>query len=574
MYRVDQPEHAAHPDARACAACGARAPTPTSSSSTRRTAAARADALNAGINFVRYPLFCCSTRTRAASPISLQSHTPLPRVIRPHGCGRRHHPHCQWLRRLNGGWWARSGAPASSPGAAAGRRIHARVLCGRLGWNPVNGLLVISGAFGVFHKETVIEAGGYRADAIGEDIALLRPPPRAHSPAPAPVSHCLRAGPGALDRGTEHHGPAPRPADRWQRGLSQTLWLHRRMMFSPRYGAVGMAGPAFFLLFECLGAFAEAAGYIAIRSALRSASIDAGRGRPVLHCSRSARASPVTVGAAARRHAPIKFRRRARLRPAPHLLRDRELRLPPAHDLLPGARGSSPTCAATTAGATSTARASPPTRSSPTSGCAKACAKRPLAGRWREPVCSPRERSRRRPPRGARGCPRTRGRGAGAPQHEPETTARAASSVGNQAFGQVLSRMKLRRGDPSVGRRAPRHRSGDRRRARRRQPAPLHARATSGTSSGTPSRTSACTRTRTPRRWPAPSRARLRDRHGHLLRLRRVPARDHRRTRADRPRGRPHQPAARRAARGAADGLEPGRATRGRGGWRARELVG
>ncbi len=46
-------------------------------------------------------------------------------------------------------------------------------LFGRLGWNPVNGVLVISGAFGVFHKETVIEVGGYRHSTIGEDMELV-----------------------------------------------------------------------------------------------------------------------------------------------------------------------------------------------------------------------------------------------------------------------------------------------------------------------------------------------------------------------------------------------------------------
>ena len=46
-------------------------------------------------------------------------------------------------------------------------------LFGRLGWNQVNGLLVISGAFGVFHKETVIEAGGYRRNTLGEDMELV-----------------------------------------------------------------------------------------------------------------------------------------------------------------------------------------------------------------------------------------------------------------------------------------------------------------------------------------------------------------------------------------------------------------
>ena len=46
-------------------------------------------------------------------------------------------------------------------------------LMGRLGWSAINGLLIISGAFGVFHKETVINVGGFRNDTVGEDMELI-----------------------------------------------------------------------------------------------------------------------------------------------------------------------------------------------------------------------------------------------------------------------------------------------------------------------------------------------------------------------------------------------------------------
>ena len=61
--------------------------------------------------------------------------------------------------------------------------------------------------------------------------------------------------------------------DRWHRGLTDTLVRHRRMIFNPRYGAVGMVGLPFFVLFEFLGAFIEAVGlHRARRSASRSAT--------------------------------------------------------------------------------------------------------------------------------------------------------------------------------------------------------------------------------------------------------------------------------------------------------------
>jgi glycosyltransferase involved in cell wall biosynthesis len=53
-------------------------------------------------------------------------------------------------------------------------------MAGRLGWQQINSLLIISGAFGLFSKERVIEVGGYltqrgihRKDTVGEDMELV-----------------------------------------------------------------------------------------------------------------------------------------------------------------------------------------------------------------------------------------------------------------------------------------------------------------------------------------------------------------------------------------------------------------
>lgn len=44
-------------------------------------------------------------------------------------------------------------------------------LSSRIGWDQINGLLIISGAFGLFRKSAVIEVGGYK-QTIGEDKEL------------------------------------------------------------------------------------------------------------------------------------------------------------------------------------------------------------------------------------------------------------------------------------------------------------------------------------------------------------------------------------------------------------------
>ncbi len=134
----------------------------------------------------------------------------------------------------------------------------------RTGWSMMNSLLIVSGAFGLFRKDAVIDVGGFARDSIGEDFELctrlharMRELKRPYHIAFVPDPVCWTEAPAQLRQlGGQR--------DRWHRGLTDTLVRHRRMIFNPRYGAVGMIGLPFFTLFEFLGAFIEAAGYIAV----------------------------------------------------------------------------------------------------------------------------------------------------------------------------------------------------------------------------------------------------------------------------------------------------------------------
>ena len=126
----------------------------------------------------------------------------------------------------------------------------------------LNGLLVISGAFGLFRKDVIIRCGGYRHDTVGEDMELVV---RMHKTmrenkipyritfVPEPV--CWTEVPESL-RILSHQ------RNRWQRGLIETLITHRKMLLDPRYGVVGMLAMPFFFFFEMLGPIVELLGYI------------------------------------------------------------------------------------------------------------------------------------------------------------------------------------------------------------------------------------------------------------------------------------------------------------------------
>ncbi len=221
----------------------------------------KADALNAGINAAQYPLFCALDADGVLRPDSLQCITrPFqddPKTVAAGGI----------IRIANGcevvnGWLVRTGV-SNRPLAVLQMVEYCRAfLFGRLGWNPVNGLLVISGAFGVFHKETVIEVGGYRRNTIGEDMELIVRLHRVLSQARRPYRIVFAPEPVCWTEAPEKLSVLRSQRIRWQRGLCDSLWLNRRLLFSPRSGWPGWAAFPFTLLYECLSPVVEALGWV------------------------------------------------------------------------------------------------------------------------------------------------------------------------------------------------------------------------------------------------------------------------------------------------------------------------
>ncbi|MDO9485289.1 MAG: glycosyltransferase [Actinomycetota bacterium] len=137
-------------------------------------------------------------------------------------------------------------------------------LLGRVGWSELNGLLIISGAFGMFRKDIVIEVGGFDLHCIGEDAELVA---RMHH-------HMLsnkRPYRMAMVPDTVNWTEVPetvkvlgRQRRRWSRGLTELLIKHRRMFLNPRYGRIGLVVMPYFLLFEALGPFIELFGFATV----------------------------------------------------------------------------------------------------------------------------------------------------------------------------------------------------------------------------------------------------------------------------------------------------------------------
>ncbi len=224
----------------------------------------KADALNAGINLSSFPYFC------AIDGDSIVENDGLLKTMKPiiESDGQIIVTGGS-VRIANGSTISRSKVEAidlpTSPVVLMQIVEYFRAfLIGRLALSHLNILLIISGAFGVFNKERVIQAGGYNKNTVGEDMELvvrlhrlLREEKSKQRIEYVPDPVCWTEAPESLDVLRSQR-------IRWQRGLFETLWTHRKMMLNPKYGSVGLFSMPYFLFVELLGAVFEFIGYFLI----------------------------------------------------------------------------------------------------------------------------------------------------------------------------------------------------------------------------------------------------------------------------------------------------------------------
>ena len=220
----------------------------------------KSDALNAGINAARCPLFC------AVDADSVLQRDSLQRVVRPFlenpaliACGGT-------IRIANGcrvseGFLEAVGMPRSMLARIQVVEYLRAFLFGRLGWASMNAMLIISGAFGLFRRTVVIEAGGYRPDTVGEDMELVTRLHLQHRTARKPYRIEFVPDPICWTEAPEAMGALRNQRVRWQRGLLESLSANRRLLFHPRGGAAGWLAFPMLLVFEAIGPLVEVVGY-------------------------------------------------------------------------------------------------------------------------------------------------------------------------------------------------------------------------------------------------------------------------------------------------------------------------
>ncbi|MBW7476689.1 glycosyltransferase [Paenibacillus oenotherae] len=141
-------------------------------------------------------------------------------------------------------------------------------LMGRIGLSRYNLLLIVSGAFGVFKKDWVVKAGGYEVGTIGEDMELVV---RLHAMIREEKSKARIVyvpDPVCWTEAPENFKILKRQRTRWHRGLFESLWRHKRMIFNPKYGRIGLVAMPYFTVVELLGPIIEFFGYVLVAAGL------------------------------------------------------------------------------------------------------------------------------------------------------------------------------------------------------------------------------------------------------------------------------------------------------------------
>ncbi|WP_225587030.1 glycosyltransferase family 2 protein [Algoriphagus sp. Y33] len=135
-------------------------------------------------------------------------------------------------------------------------------LMGRMAWTRINGLMLISGAFGFFKRDLVVEVGGYFPKTVGEDMELVVRMRRYMEERKIPHKVGFVPDPLCWTEVPEKEEVLSRQRNRWMRGTIETLQLHRLIRFNPSYGVMGTVSYPYWNVFEKMAPVLELLGLL------------------------------------------------------------------------------------------------------------------------------------------------------------------------------------------------------------------------------------------------------------------------------------------------------------------------
>jgi len=222
------------------------------------------DALNMGINVARSPYFCtvdadCIIEKDALlrlmypvirSPINTVLSAGIVRIV--NGC------------TVQNGQIAEINLPKKAIEKFQVVEYLRSFLFGRPGWNLLDATFIASGAFCIFHRETTIEVGGFSDETVTEDVDIVASIHRYLREKKRKYRMVFSTDPVCWTQAPDNWKMLARQRRRWHLGLIQTIMKHNYMLFSPRYGTLGLISMPFHTFIEGLGCVVELLGYILV----------------------------------------------------------------------------------------------------------------------------------------------------------------------------------------------------------------------------------------------------------------------------------------------------------------------
>lgn len=223
----------------------------------------KADALNAGINVASMELLACidvdcilanDSITRMVRPFMEETNRKVIAVGGVIGIANN----CD----VQDGTVTKYRIPESTLGRFQVIEYFRAFLMGRMAWSRVNGLMLISGAFGFFKKDLVKAVGGYFPKTVGEDMELVVRMRRYMEEKNQKYRVAFVPDPLCWTEVPEDEAVLSRQRNRWMRGTIETLQLHRKIGLNPRYGFFGMVSFSFWTIYEKLAPILELLGIL------------------------------------------------------------------------------------------------------------------------------------------------------------------------------------------------------------------------------------------------------------------------------------------------------------------------
>jgi len=223
----------------------------------------RADAINAALEQAHYPLVVITDADSLIDPAALMKiGTRFMDAPELRGVGGT-------IRVVNeadvvGGAVTRPRSPRNFIARWQQLEYIRAFMAARTAMSAAGCLISISGAFGIFRRASLIEVGGLRVDTVGEDLELTFRLHRHYRDRHEAYRLEFLPEPVCWTQVPETAKVLGGQRDRWHRGLWETLWRHRDMLFRPRYGRIGLVAVPYVWLVEGITPIMEVLGYLII----------------------------------------------------------------------------------------------------------------------------------------------------------------------------------------------------------------------------------------------------------------------------------------------------------------------